>query len=148
MDNKVQTNTSNTIKIFENIFLTGATLAWILIAFTTFIDVLLRYVFSTSIPGGYEVIKTLMVVGIFFSLPQAALKHSHVCVELVIQNLSESWQLASKLTGAFVGVFFFGFITWRVYYLTIHAFETGEVTTYLRLPLWWVMVLMVIIFLL
>ncbi|MCP3874346.1 MAG: TRAP transporter small permease [Desulfobacteraceae bacterium] len=142
---KSQIDSPKKFNKFGDLLNVGATVAWLLIVFITFIDVVMRYLLSSSIPGGYEIIKTLMAIGIFLSLPIAALRHAHVKVELLVQNLSKQWQSRSTKLGGAVGALFFGLITWRVYMLTVHSYESGEVTTYLRLPLWWVMVIMVIL---
>lgn len=145
MANKSKTGFGRIISIFEDHLNSIGTIAWLLIVFITFLDVVMRYLFASPLPGGYELIKTLMVVGIFISLPSAALRHANVRVELLVQMLPVRLQSVSLVAGSLSGFIFFGFITWRLYFLTLHSIESGEYTTYLRLPLWWIMFIMVIL---
>jgi len=121
-------------KIVKNIATTGATIAWVSIAIVTFIDVLGRELFSLPISGGYEIIQLLMSIGIFFSIPLVTLHKSHVSVDLFTHLLPSKWVNRIDVLSKVIGTLFFGLITYCLYLFMLHAFSTGVVTTYLRIP--------------
>jgi len=123
---------------------TGATCAWLIMAVVTFVDVVGREVFSTPIPGGYEIIQVLMAVGVFFSMPLVALHKGHVTVELFRQLFPDSLNSLTDGIAKIASVVFFGFLTYSLYMLTLHAYSTGVRTAYLAIPHWAVGTLMTV----
>jgi TRAP-type C4-dicarboxylate transport system permease small subunit len=113
-----------------------AAVCWLLIAFVTVTDVLGRYLFSAPIPGGYEIIKTLMAIGIFQSVPIVALRRGHVVVEIFMQNYSSGMRTLIRRLSGVVGACFFGMIAWSMCMFSLGALEAGEHTTLLGLPHW------------
>lgn len=122
----------------------GATTAWLTMAVLTFIDVVGREVFSTPIPGGYEIIQVMMAIGIFFSLPIVALRMGHVKVELLRKVFSERMLLVTNGAARIASILFFGYLGYCLVRLTMHAFSTGVRTAYLSIPHWYVALLMAV----
>lgn len=127
---------SSTYRVFDLVTRIGATLAWTAIALVTFFDVIGREIFSTPIPGGYEIIQALMVVGVFFSMPIVALRQGHVRVDLLYQALPD-WAVGIvDMVSRIAATAFFGLLAWSLIQLFEHALKTGERSVYLHLPHW------------
>lgn len=122
----------------------GATIAWTVIALVTFVDVVGREVFSSPIPGGYEIIQCLMVVGVFFSMPIVALRQGHVKVDLLYQALPDTAVRIVDFVARMAAMAFFGLLAWSMAKLFLHAIHTGERSVYLHVPHWAVAVIMAV----
>lgn len=133
MTNKLQ---SPVYRFFDLTTQIGATVAWTLIALVTFVDVLGREVFSNPIPGGYEIIQSLMVVGVFFSMPIVALRQGHVKVDLLYHALPDTAVRIVDVVARIASVVFFALLAWSVAKLFLHSLHTGERSVYLHVPHW------------
>jgi len=49
----------------------------------TFVDVIARYLFNRSVPGGFEITEIMMAVLIFAGLPLVSRRDEHVSVDLI-----------------------------------------------------------------
>ena len=122
----------------------GATFAWCTIALVTFIDVIGRTFFSYPLPGGYEIIQSLMAVGIMLSLPIVALHKEHIEVDVLQHFFSPSIKAFFSGVSYLIGVLFFGYLTYAMFLFTKHAKSVGDRTIVLKLPHWHSAAIMVI----
>lgn len=106
---------------------------FMLMIILTFIDVFLRYLLGSSLPGTTEITGLLMVVVVFASIAMTQWQKSHVVMDIFTSRLSERnaallavvtslWSLAT--TAACIGI------------ALDYALTTPALTLVLRLPLW------------
>lgn len=102
----------------------------------TFVDVAGRYLFSSPLPAGYEVISLIMPAIIFCALPHVCQQENHVTIDLLDSFVTEAlrrWQ------GVFVSLVSAGammFIAWRLFERYRDHLRFNQVTDELYLPLW------------
>ncbi len=139
----MENNKQNSVYRFLNwVTSIGATCAWLIMAVLTFIDVVGRELFSTPIPGGYEIIQVLMAIGVFFSMPLVALHKGHVAVDILRQKFPPGLKSVTDGSAKIASIAFFGFLAYSLFILTMYAFSTGVRTSYLAIPHWAVGILM------
>ena len=106
---------------------------FMLMVILTFVDVFLRYLFGSSLPGTTEVVSLLMVVVVFASIAATQWQKSHVTMDILTARLSDKnaallavvtnfWSLATTLICLGIAV--------------QYAVDTPSVTLVLRVPLW------------
>ena len=139
-----QTSQQKIHDVFDLVARIGATIAWLLIALVTFVDVIGREIFSNPIPGGYEIIQVLMTVGVFFSLPIVALRRGHVRVDLLYQSFPPTLARIADLLAWVVSVAFFALLAWALFQFFLHAQGTGERTVFLNVSHWMVALVMTV----
>ncbi|MXN65474.1 TRAP transporter small permease subunit [Stappia sp. GBMRC 2046] len=101
----------------------------------TFVDVIGRYVFSSPLPGAFELTEVLLGLVIFAGLPLVTLREEHVTVDLVtsrVPNFIRQWLLkfAHVVTAAVLIV-----LAWRLGIIARDLSAYGDATVFLRLPL-------------
>jgi TRAP-type C4-dicarboxylate transport system permease small subunit len=140
------TNTlqASSYRVFDLTTQVGAPVSWTLIALVTFVDVLGRELFSAPIPGGYEIIQCLMVVGVFCSMPIVALRQGHVRVDLLYHALPPRLVQVVDFVSRIAAVAFFALLAWSMAKLYGHALHTGERSVYLHVPHWAVALVMTV----
>jgi TRAP-type transport system small permease protein len=107
-----------------------------LVAADTFISVILRKVFSTSIPDSYDFGRMLLGISIFWGIAATSYRGGHITVDLV-------WSLASPRNRRLIDIFATLVLLFVVTMQTIMLFDKvaqtrlDHVLTYdLRLPTW------------
>lgn len=106
---------------------------FMLMILLTFIDVFLRYLLGSSLPGTTEITGLLMVVVVFASIAMTQWQKSHVVMDIFTSRLSERdasllavvtsvWSLATTITCIVIAL--------------DYARTTPALTLVLRLPLW------------
>ncbi|NRG17450.1 TRAP transporter small permease [Rhizobiales bacterium] len=101
----------------------------------TFVDVIGRYVFSSPLPGAFELTEVLLGLVIFAGLPLVTLREEHVTVDLVtsrVPHFIRQWLLkfAHVVTAAVLIV-----LAWRLGIIARDLSAYGDATVFLRLPL-------------
>ena len=89
----------------------GAVLA--LLMFFTFVDVLLRYAFSTPITGDYDISSFMMAMVIPSGLAICALKREHIRVDILTVRLPERVQAGLSIFGELLTLAFVGLMVWQ-----------------------------------
>lgn len=139
-----QTQRNRLHDVFDGVASYGATISFLLIALITFIDVVGREVFSSPIPGGYEIIQVLMTIGVFFSLPIVALRQGHVRVDLLYQAFPPALARVADILAWLVSVTFFALLAYAIFLFFQHATGTGERSVFLQVPYWLVALVMAV----
>ena len=63
-----------------------------IVAVDIFVSVLLRYLFSASIPDSYDVGRLLLGILIFWGIAATSYRGTHITVDLVWANVGPRWQ--------------------------------------------------------
>lgn len=101
----------------------------------TFIDVIGRYVFSSPLPGAFELTEVLLGLIIFVGLPLATLRQEHVTVDLLTGRASPRLRmLLSRLAQAMTAVVL-GMLAWRLAVIARDLSAYGDATVFLGIPL-------------
>jgi TRAP-type C4-dicarboxylate transport system permease small subunit len=114
----------------------------------TFVDVILRYVFSRPLRGGFEVTELLLLVLIFAGLPLVTHANEHVTMDLIDRWLSPRlralWCRAMEVVSALL---MFG-LTWFMWIKAQRIAGYGDTTDVLRIavgPFVYFMVAMILL---
>jgi TRAP-type transport system small permease protein len=107
-----------------------------LVAADTFISVILRKVFSTSIPDSYDFGRMLLGISIFWGIAATSYRGGHITVDLVWSQASPKYQ---RLIDIFATLVLLFVVTMQTIMLFDKVAQTrlDNVLTYdLRLPTW------------
>jgi TRAP-type C4-dicarboxylate transport system permease small subunit len=105
--------------------------------FLTAIDVILRYIFNSPLPGAYELKEFLLVGVVFLGLGYIQSIKGHLSVDVLISRMSPKTQTVFNILSYVICLFTFSIITWQAGYRAWIAFDTGQLREGLvRYPLW------------
>ncbi|MBA5777202.1 TRAP transporter small permease [Stappia sp. F7233] len=101
----------------------------------TFVDVIGRYVFSSPLPGAFELTEVLLGLIIFVGLPLVTLRQEHVTVDLLTSRAPNVLRrlllrLAQALTAGVLAM-----LAWRLGIIARDLSAYGDATVFLRIPL-------------
>ncbi|TCO72324.1 TRAP transporter small permease [Rhodovulum euryhalinum] len=105
----------------------------------TFADVILRSAFNAPIQAATELTRMLMAVMVFSCLPVISARGGHIAVDL-FDGLFDRLHLHRVREGA-INIACGVMLVWpaaRVWMLAGRAREYGDVTEYLRIPVFWI----------
>lgn len=77
------------------------------------VDVVMRYVFNSPIPGVYNIVELLMIGIVFLAIAHVQSLREHVKVDFFTEWLSKRAQTALDIFGHLVGLFIFSIVTWQ-----------------------------------
>ncbi len=109
----------------KNLLLMVAAAVLALMMFLTALDVGLRYIFNSPIPGGLELVEYMMAVVVPFALAYTAFAKGHIGVDLVMERFSLRFQglvgcLTTLLTAAL-----YALIAWQGAVYIGEEFKSG-----------------------
>ena len=101
----------------------------------TAVDVVGRYLFSSPIPGGFEITEIMLATLIFCGLPLATLRDGHITVDLM-EGVLPSWfkALRDRLIFAMMAVVM-GYLAYKLFIKAGDFVEFNDQTAVLNLPL-------------
>ena len=114
----------------------------------TFVDVILRYLFSRPLRGGFEVTELMLLVLIFAGLPLVTHANEHVTMDLIDRWLSVRARqvLGRVMDGASAALMFV--LTWLMWTKAARIAGYGDTTDVLRIavgPFVYFMVAMILL---
>jgi tripartite ATP-independent transporter DctM subunit len=92
----------------------------------TTVDVALRYVFNSPIPGVYTLCEMLIVGIVYLAIAYVQQQKSHVRVDVFIDRLRGSPRLAFELATLILALVGFSLMTWQAGLLAWDAWVTGD----------------------
>jgi len=105
--------------------------------FLTTMDVLLRYVFNSPLPGVYELQEFMLVGAVFLALAYIQSLKGHIYVDLLTNRFSERGQAFLGIFSHTVSLLIFALITWQGGLRAWTAFIRGQSREGLiSYPLW------------
>lgn len=105
------------------------------LTFFTFTNVVLRYVFSSTIIFAEELCKYCLVVSGFFSIPCWIRRRSGLRVDVLVQTLPKKARVAVELFVQILMVVFFAFLFYNCILVTGAIADSGQVSASLRMPM-------------
>ena len=107
-----------------------------LVAVVMFADVVGRYVFNTSIEGGFEIIGFLLGILLFSAYPLITRDEEHITVGL-LDNFFHGWAKKIRDVGVLIGsIAVIGFMTFRLWSEAEVLRVDGEIGEYLDIEVW------------
>ena len=107
-----------------------------LVAADTFISVLLRYLFSVSIPDSYDFGRMLLGILIFWGIAACSYRGGHITVDLVWANVGPKYQRWIDVFATLVLLFVVTVQTYTLVDKVIGTYRDNVLTFDLRLPTW------------
>lgn len=115
----------------------GGMLGVFLIVLMTVADVVLRYFFSSPLPGVPEISTILFVAGIFLCLGYTQSRDGHVRVVVFVLWLPEKLKKATEIFVLFLALSIMGCLTWTAGAEAIRSIKIGEMQWgAVLVPLW------------
>ncbi|MBU6498622.1 MAG: TRAP transporter small permease [Rhodospirillales bacterium] len=123
----------------ERIIHAAETLAACFLAFVTaltFVAVVLRYVFSWTIPDSYDASRLLLGVMIFWGIAVTGYRGDHITVELLYNVVPRRGRHVLDVLATLFTLLCMAVFTWAMLGKVLDAYHSGETTFDLHVPLW------------
>lgn len=109
----------------------------VLIAIAVTIDVLMRYIFSKTYAGLFEITEYSLLWITFLGAPWIMKNNGHVRVDLIVNRLAPRKRASLKIIADFISIFLLITMTWYTAGLTLHDFRTSfTLSGVLMAPKW------------
>lgn len=128
------TGIENGIRPIKTILLVISAGTLALMMFLTAIDVAMRYVFNSPIPGALELVEYMMATIVPFALAVAAFNRAHIGVDLIMERLPQSMQLYADFLVNLLTSIFFGIVSWQCVLSAAEEFHSGVTSAVLLIP--------------
>jgi TRAP-type C4-dicarboxylate transport system permease small subunit len=122
------------IRPVKRIALVLATTALAVMMFLTALDVGLRYIFNSPIPGALELVEYLMAVMVPFALTITAFNKAHIGVELIMERFSEQVRLYVACVTHLMITGLYALITWQSLLYIFEQQSSGMTSAVLLIP--------------
>ena len=107
-----------------------------IVAANIFLAVLLRNVFSVSIPDAYDFGRLMLGILIFWGIAATSYRGGHITVDLVWANVGPRWQRAIDVFATLVLLFVVTVQTYTLFDKVRGTYDDHVLTYDLRLPTW------------
>jgi TRAP-type transport system small permease protein len=106
------------------------------VAADIFISVLLRYLFSYTIPDSYDFGQQLLGILIFWGIAATSYRGTHITVDLIWANVRPAYQRAIDIFATLVLLFVVLVQTYTLFDKVVSTRDANLLTFDLRLPVW------------
>ena len=106
------------------------------VAADIFISVLLRYLFSYTIPDSYDFGQQLLGILIFWGIAATSYRGTHITVDLIWANVRPAYQRAIDIFATLVLLFVVLVQTYTLFDKVVSTRDAHLLTFDLRLPVW------------
>ena len=107
-----------------------------IVAANIFLAVLLRNVFSVSIPDAYDFGRLMLGILIFWGIAATSYRGGHITVDLIWANVGPRWQRAIDVFATLVLLFVVTVQTYTLFDKVRGTYNDHVLTFDLRLPTW------------
>ena len=97
-------------------------------------DVLARHL-GTALPGTYDMVESLVVVGVAFALVYTEMTDRHTKAEIVVQRLHGRTKATFEATTTILSLFYWAVLTYMAFETFVEKFIAGEKTQILKIPI-------------
>jgi len=101
-----------------------------------FVDVILRWLFSSPLLGLEDITKLLVIVVITACFPASFLNRGHIKIEFLGKGLGPRAERLLNTFGSAVLLVFITLIAWQMIVYAVDATGSGEITWIMRLPVY------------
>jgi tripartite ATP-independent transporter DctM subunit len=99
----------------------GTALIFVMVGLT-FVDVIMRYLFTAPINSAYEITAVTLIVAVFFTAAHTQNKKSHIRVDVLTSKLNTKWFLVVDFFNNLMGTGLLALIVWQTITLTLFFF--------------------------
>lgn len=103
----------------------------------TVVSVAGRYLFSTPVPGDYELVELICGIGIFLFFPYTHAADGNIIAEFFTTGLSPRRRRALDVGNDIIFTLVAMLLTWRLGVGFLDKYSSGEATILIQIPLWW-----------
>jgi len=96
----------------------GAVIVFILVGLT-FVDVIMRYLFTNPINSAFEITAVLLITAVFFTVAHTQNQKSHIRVDVITSKLGPKRFLIFDFFNNLMGTWLFALIIWQTINLTV-----------------------------
>ncbi len=111
----------------------GATILFAMM-FLIMVDVVLRYVFGSPLPGAYEVVQYMMAIVVPFGIVYCAHEKGHVSVDVLFAFLPGRFQAILECINSAIVLVLFLMIAWQSVWFIGETYESGLTSGVLYIP--------------
>jgi TRAP-type C4-dicarboxylate transport system permease small subunit len=126
--------TGKIIQPVKNIFLALSAACLALMMFLTALDVGLRYLFNSPIPGALELVEYMMALIVPFALAITAFEKAHIGVELVMDRFPRRLRACVACVTDIMVFALYGLITWQSFLFIFEQYDSGMTSAVLLIP--------------
>jgi len=116
---KIQISVENGFNAFSGTVIT-------VLMLLTAVDVVLRYVFNSPIPGAYALCEMMMIGVVYPAVAYVQQNKGHVRVDVLVDRLKRVPRLSFELATLYLALLAFGIICWQSGKLAWGAWVTGD----------------------
>jgi TRAP-type transport system small permease protein len=102
--------------------------------FLTALDVGLRYLLNSPLPGAIELVEYMMALMVPFAVVVAAYNKAHIGVELLLERFSKRVQNIVGCMTCSMEAVLYALITWQSFLNIIEQFHSGMTSAVLLIP--------------
>jgi len=117
------------IERVSNVLAWGAAVALLSILIFVVTEVVLRYVFKTSLTWTFELVEYLSGAVVFLGLAYTQALKGHIVVDVVVSRLGQKWQWILGTLSSVLGLALFSMVIWKGSELAWSSMQTGAVGT-------------------
>jgi TRAP-type C4-dicarboxylate transport system permease small subunit len=110
----------------------GSVLAMMM--FLTALDVGLRYIFNSPIPGALELVEYMMAVIVPFAVTVTAFNKAHIGVDLIMERFPKRFQTLTACLTNLIAFILYAAITWRCFLNIGEQYASGMTSAVLLIP--------------
>jgi TRAP-type C4-dicarboxylate transport system permease small subunit len=110
----------------------GSVLAMMM--FLTALDVGLRYIFNSPIPGALELVEYMMAVIVPFAVTVTAFNKAHIGVDLIMERFPIRFQSLTACFTNLIAFILYAVITWRCFLNIGEQYASGMTSAVLLIP--------------
>jgi len=115
----------------------GGGVVLVAVALLTLVSVIGRALFSSPVPGDFELVEIGCAIAVFAFLPYCHLVGGHVVVDFVTAHAPQRLRAALDALASGLFTVVAALLTWRLALGGIELHGHGETSMILRVPLWW-----------
>lgn len=91
-----------------------AALALVAMMLLTIADIVMKNLFHRPLSGTFELVEFLMVISVFFGMPEVFRSQSNICVDLIDHLVNICTQAAIRIFGALSSLLFLLILAWAM----------------------------------
>lgn len=125
---------NKTIRPVQKTFLALSAACLALMMFLTALDVGLRYIFNSPIPGALELVEYMMALIVPFALAITAFEKAHIGVELVMDRFPKRLRAVVACLTNLAVFTLYGLIGWQSFLYSFEQHDSGMTSAVLLIP--------------
>lgn len=101
-----------------------------------FVSVIMRYVFAMPMAGVNEIVQLASVGIVMLALPWCTAENAHVGVDVFDAHIGRWGRFGGDIQARVIGALILAVLVWRAILKALDAYEFGDATNMLQMPIW------------